>query len=76
MTVSLLTEILKLPVLALAGRRRGAGAARARRALAVPAVVALVTCGTYLVIATGGLATVYRYLLLTGVGASCSPRSR
>lgn len=68
MTVTLLVEILKLPVLALAL----AGVALAWRArirpLAVPAVVALVTLASYLVIATGGLAGVYRYLLLTGIG--------
>lgn len=68
MTLLLLTEILKLPVLALAG----VGVLLALRGrvqpLAVPATVALVTLGSYLLIATGGLAGVYRYLLLTGLG--------
>ncbi|MBE2315356.1 hypothetical protein DVA67_005175 [Solirubrobacter sp. CPCC 204708] len=68
MTLFLLTEILKLPVLLLAG----IGVVLALRAravpLAVPAAVALVTLASYLVIATGGLAGVYRYLLLTGIG--------
>jgi hypothetical protein len=68
-TLSLLTEIVKPPliVLAVAG---GVLAIRHRcRALAVPSAVALVTLGTYLVIASGGLATVYRYLLLSGIGS-------
>jgi hypothetical protein len=68
MTLFLLTEILKWPLIFLAA----AGAVLAVRArarpLAVPAAVAVVTVATYLVIATGGLATVYRYLLLTGLG--------
>jgi hypothetical protein len=67
-TLLLLIEILKLPVLLLAG----VGVLLALRGrvkpLAVPAVVALLTLGSYLVIATGGLAGVYRYLLLTGIG--------
>jgi hypothetical protein len=67
-TVLLLAEILKWPLLALAV----VGAVLAVRGrvqpLAVPAVVAVVTIATYLVIATGGLAKVYRYLLLAGIG--------
>jgi len=61
--VKLLAEILKWPllVLALAG---AALAWRLRiRALAAPAALVVVTCASYLVIASGGLATVYRYLL-------------
>lgn len=68
MTVSLLAEILKPPLLLLAAAGIALAIRDRRRALAVPAVVAVVTCATYLVIATGGLATVYRYLLLSGLG--------
>jgi hypothetical protein len=70
MLVQLLVALVKPPVLA-------AGLAGAwlvvrfrRRALAVPSAVAVLTCFTYLVIASGGLATVYRYLLLTALGVS------
>jgi hypothetical protein len=67
-TLSLLAEILKWPLLILAAAG-GILAIRGRvNALAVPGTVAMVTVGTYLVIATGGLATVYRYLLLAGIG--------
>lgn len=61
--VKLLAEILKWPLLVLA--LLGAAVAwRMRvRTLAMPAVLVVVTCATYLVIASGGLATVYRYLL-------------
>ena len=68
MTGSLLIEVLKLPVLLLAVVGVLLALRGRVRPLAVPAVVALVTLGTYLIIATGGLAGVYRYLLLTGVG--------
>jgi hypothetical protein len=68
MTVFLLEEIVKAPVLLLAAGGALLAIRGRRRALAVPSAVALVTCATYLVIASGGLATVYRYLLLTGIG--------
>ena len=68
--VTLLVALVKPPVL-FAGF---AGACLAvlfrRRALAVPSAVAVLTCFTYLIIASGGLATVYRYLLLTALGVS------
>jgi hypothetical protein len=61
--VKLLAEILKWPLLVLAlGGALLAWRARVR-ALTMPAVLVVVTCATYLVIASGGLATVYRYLL-------------
>ena len=66
MTLFLLTEILKWPLIALAAIGAVLAIRSRNRALAVPSVVAVVTCATYLVIASGGLATVYRYLLLTG----------
>ncbi|MDA0174119.1 hypothetical protein OJ998_33765 [Solirubrobacter taibaiensis] len=68
MTASLLVEVLKLPVLLLAVVGVLVALRGRVRPLAVPGVVALVTLGTYLIIATGGLAGVYRYLLLTGIG--------
>jgi hypothetical protein len=69
MTLFLLEEIVKAPLLLLAAGGALLAIRGRRRALAVPSAVALVTCATYLVIASGGLATVYRYLLLTGIGA-------
>lgn len=71
----LLEEILKPPVLACAAI--GAGAAVAmrsrlsatqRRALALCAALTAAGCASYLVIAVGGLATVYRYLLVASIG--------
>jgi hypothetical protein len=70
MLVQLLVALVKPPVLA-------AGLAGAWLADALPApraggssAVAVLTCFTYLIIASGGLATVYRYLLLTALGVS------
>ena len=68
MSLSLLTEILKVPLLVLAGIGIVLAVRDRRRALAVPGVVAVVTLATYYVIATGGLPTVYRYLLPAGIG--------
>ena len=68
MSLSLLTEILKVPLLVLAGVGIVLAVRDRRRALAVPGAVAIVTLATYYVIATGGLPTVYRYLLPTGIG--------
>ena len=66
--VRLLEEVVKLPVL-LAGLAGAAVAVRLRRReLAVPAALVVLTCLTYLVIATGGLPNVYRYLLNAGTG--------
>jgi hypothetical protein len=68
--VTLLVALVKPPVL-FAGVVGGYLAFRfRRRALAVPSAVAVLTCFTYLIIASGGLATVYRYLLLTALGVS------
>ncbi len=61
--VRLLAEILKWPLLALSLAGVVAAWRTRRRVLATPAALCLVTCATYLVIASGGLATVYRYLL-------------
>jgi hypothetical protein len=70
MLVQLLVALVKPPVL-FAGLVGAWLAVRFRRtALAVPSAVAVFTCFTYLVIASGGLATVYRYLLLTALGVS------
>ena len=68
MAVELLAEIVKAPLLLLAAVGVVLAVRDRTRALAVPGVVALVTLATYLVIATGGLPTVYRYLLLSGIG--------
>ena len=68
MTLELLTEILKAPLMLLAAVGIVLAVRDRRRVLAVPGAVAIVTCATYLVIASGGLATVYRYLLLSGIG--------
>jgi asparagine synthase (glutamine-hydrolysing) len=66
--VRLLAEIAKWPVLLAA---LSAWASRSRcadgRSGSPPALV-LVTCPTYLVIATGGLPTVYRYLIPAALG--------
>jgi hypothetical protein len=64
----LLQEVVKLPVL-LAGAAGAVLAIRLRRGeLRVPLVLVVATCATYLVIATGGLPNVYRYLLNAGTG--------
>ena len=49
---------------------RGSRSASAAPRSPSPCAVAVLTCFTYLVIASGGLATVYRYLLLTALGVS------
>jgi len=65
--VRLLAEILKWPVLAAAGIGLGLALVLGRRDLRVPAVLIPVTAVTYLVIATGGLPTIYRYLLIAAL---------
>ena len=66
--LSLLTEIVKLPVLAM-GMVGAVLAARQRARALVPAgALVCLTCFSYLVIASGGLAVVYRYLLVAGLG--------
>ncbi len=52
-----------------AGRRGARDARRAGARWRSPPRSRSSPCATYLVIASGGLATVYRYLLLTGIGA-------
>ena len=66
--VELLAEILKWPVLVAAVIGLVLGLLLRRRDLRVPAVLIPVTAATYLVIATGGLPSVYRYLLIAGLG--------
>jgi hypothetical protein len=66
--VDLLAEIVKLPVLAAGLAGVALAAALRRRALLVPAAMVVLTCFTYLVIASGGLAVVYRYLLVAALG--------
>lgn len=65
--VRLLAEVLKPPLLVAGLVGVGAAVVLRVRPLAVPGVLALVTCATYLLIAGGGLATVYRYLLNAAV---------
>jgi hypothetical protein len=64
----LLAGIVKWPVLALSVAGIVLAVVTRRRALVLPAVMALVTAGTYTVIASGGLATVNRYLLVAALG--------
>jgi hypothetical protein len=64
----LLDEVVKLPVLVGAAGGVVLAVVVRRRQLAVPAALVVVTCATYLVIAVGGLPTVYRYLLNAGTG--------
>lgn len=66
--VVLLTEIVKWPVVAVGVAGVAIGIGLRRRALAVPGIMVVATCATYLVIASGGLATVYRYLLVAALG--------
>jgi hypothetical protein len=68
LALGLLEEIVKLPVLLAAAGGGLAAVALRRRELAVPAVLVAATCGTYAIIATGGLPSVYRYLLNAGTG--------
>ncbi len=67
-TVRLLEEVVKLPVLLAAVAGAAAAVALRRRALAVPAVLVVLTCATQLLIAAQGLPGVYRYLLNAGTG--------
>lgn len=64
----LLAGIVKWPVLALAVAGIVLALVVGRRALVIPGILALVTAGTYTVIASGGLATVNRYLLVAALG--------
>lgn len=64
----LLAEILKWPVVLIAVAGIVLAVRRRERGLIVPGALVVLTCSTYLVIASGGLATVYRYLLMAGVG--------
>ncbi len=64
----LLVEIVKPPVL-LAGLAGAILAWRLRRGtLAVAGALVVLTCASYLLIAGGGLAIVYRYLLVAALG--------
>jgi len=65
--VRLLSEVLKPPLLAAGAGGIALAVVLRRRELAVPGVLVVVTCATYLLIAGGGLATVYRYLLNAAV---------
>ena len=66
--VRLLAEVVKWPVIAAAVAGAALAVALGRRELRVPAALVAITCPTYLVIATGGLPTVYRYLIPAGLG--------
>jgi len=68
LSVKLLAEILKWPVLALAVAGLGLALWRRRSDLVVVAALIPVTLASYFVIATGGLPTVYRYLLVAAIG--------
>jgi hypothetical protein len=61
--IVLIDEIIKWPVLVLACIGIVFAARRRVRWFAPLAVLTVITCLTYLLIASGGLATVYRYLL-------------
>ena len=65
--VRLLAEVLKWPVLAAAVAGVVLAVVLRRPRFAVPAVLVVVTCAEYLVIASGGLAVVYRYLLVAAL---------
>ena len=66
--LSLLTEIVKLPVLGMAAAGALLAIRLRNRSLVLPGALVGLTCATYLVIASGGLAIVYRYLLVAGLG--------
>jgi hypothetical protein len=66
--LSLLIEIVKLPVLAMGLVGAVLAALHKARALAPAGALVCLTCFSYLVIASGGLAVVYRYLLVAGLG--------
>lgn len=65
--VRLLAEILKWPVLAAAVVGVVLAVVLRRPRFVVPGVLVVVTCAEYLVIASGGLAVVYRYLLVAAL---------
>ncbi len=65
--VRLLAEILKWPLLAASVVGLALALARRERRLWPLAALVPVTCATYLVIASGGLPTVYRYLLVAAI---------
>lgn len=67
--VRLLEEVVKLPVLLLAVAGAVAAVRLRRKELLVPVALLVCTCATYVVIATGGLPNVYRYLLNAGTAA-------
>jgi hypothetical protein len=67
LSVRLLAEVLKWPVLVLGVTGIGVAVWRGRRDLAVVAALIPVTLFTYFVIASGGLPTVYRYLLVAAI---------
>ena len=67
LSVRLLAEILKWPVLVLGVAGLALAAWRRRLDLAAVAALIPVTLATYFVIATGGLPTVYRYLLVAAI---------
>lgn len=68
LTLRLLTEILKWPMLAIALLGVALAVRRRERRLVMPGVLVVATCAAYLLIAAGGLAAVYRYLLVAAVG--------
>ena len=67
LSVRLLAEILKWPVLVLGTGGLALALWRGRRDLRVVAALVPVTAATYFVIASGGLPTVYRYLLVAAL---------
>jgi len=66
--VRLLAEVAKWPVLVAAVAGAALAVGLRRRELRVPAALVAITCPTYLVIAVGGLRTVYRYLIPAALG--------
>ena len=66
--VTQLVVVAKGPVIATAAVGAALGLIIKRRELALPGVLVALTCSSYLVIATGGLANVFRYLLVAVVG--------
>jgi len=65
---SLIAEIVKPPVLAMAAAGAVLAVRLRNRALALAGALIGLTCCSYLVIASGGLPGVYRYLLVAGLG--------
>jgi hypothetical protein len=66
--VALLVSVVKLPVIAAALCGAALAVVLKRRSLLLPAALVVLTCASYLVIATGGLANVFRYLLVAVLG--------